>query len=102
MECPHCGADLAHDGEYGTGSHESFYGTAGNGIYYPSTYKRLGNIFYCTNREGFDDLENAMVYQITTEDQKELLPEDVVCKSSIFNGFFYTDSKDNLHEGYPC
>ena len=24
------------------------------------------------------------------------------CESEIFNHFFYTDKKDNLHEGYPC
>lgn len=23
-------------------------------------------------------------------------------ESSVFNGYFYTDSSENLYEGYPC
>ena len=34
-------------------------------------------------------------------DQQELRNEDVICVSSTFNRFFYTDSNDNLKEGYP-
>lgn len=27
--------------------------------------------------------------------------EEIVCESEVFNGNFYTDSNENLHEGYP-
>jgi hypothetical protein len=103
MECPYCGAELIYDEEYGTGRHESFYGTAGNGIHYPSTYKKIGDIYYCPNREGFENINEAEQYKNSPEgiDQQELRNEDVICDSSTFNRFFYTDSNDNLKEGYP-
>lgn len=83
MECPYCGAELIYDDYYGTGRQEYFYGTAGNGIYYPSTFKKLGDIYKCPNRDGFED-------------------SDECCESAEFNGFFYTDEREDLHEGYPC
>lgn len=84
MECPYCGAELMYNDYYGTGLQEYYYGTAGNGIYYPSTFKKIGDIYKCPNSDGFE------------EDDTEC------CKSNIFNGYFYTDLNGNLHEGYPC
>ena len=40
MECPYCGAELICEDYYGTGRQEYSYGTAGNGIYYSSTFKK--------------------------------------------------------------
>ena len=75
MECPHCEYELTYHDTYFTGKPERFYGTAGNGIYYPATsnYKKLGDIFKCMNED---------------------------CEA--FDQHFYTDSNDNLNEGYPC
>lgn len=83
MECPYCGAELICDDYYGTGTQEHFYGTAANGIYYPSTFKKLGDIYKCPNTDGFED-------------------SDECCESAVFNGYFYTDERENLYEGYPC
>jgi len=102
MECPYCGAELIQIDVYGTGRHEYYYGTAANGIHYPSTWKQLGEIYKCPNREGFDDLDEAKSYQETEEDPTDLELEDVVCCSNAFNGYFYTDEQCNLMEGYPC
>lgn len=102
MECPYCGVELIYDDEYGTGLPESWSGTAGCGIHYPSTYKKLGDIYKCPNYEGFEDLDEAKVYQEQTEDQKDRILEEICCDSSCCNGFFYTDLSENLYEGYPC
>lgn len=46
MTCPYCNADLKYDSEYYSGRPESFYGTASNGIYYPSTKVHQGDIYF--------------------------------------------------------
>jgi len=51
MICPYCDSDLSYQDEYYIGRPEYFYGTAGNGIHYPSTKKHLGDIFKCKNEE---------------------------------------------------
>jgi len=101
MECPYCGAELRCEDHYGTGRQEYFYGTAGNGIYYPSTYKKLGDIYRCQNSYGFNTEKEALEY--AKENNIEISDwQDIVCESDCFNGLFYTDSSGNLHEGYPC
>lgn len=111
LECPYCGRELDYTDYYGTGRPENFYGTAANGIHYPSTYHKLGDIYQCGNASGFETKESAMVYiKATTEEelQKYIIDNGlenwayVVCNSETFNGNFYTDNNDNLHEGYPC
>ena len=62
MECPYCGAELICTDHYGTGLPENYYGTAANGIYYPSTYKKQGDIYKCPHSEGFEDIEEAIQY----------------------------------------
>lgn len=101
MECPYCGAELVWEDSYNSGFPESWSGTAGNGLHYPSTYKKLGDIFRCPNFEGFEDLEEAREYQ-KEYGQDDSALEDIICNSSIFNGFFYTDLYGSLYEGYPC
>ena len=59
MECPYCGAELIYDDYYGMGRQESYYGTSGNGIHYPSTFIKLGDIYKCPNSEGFEDSEEC-------------------------------------------
>ena len=108
MECPYCGAELICEDSYGRGMRESFYGTAGNGIHYPSTYEHLGDIYSCPHHEGFESEEEALEYLKTTNETLESLGieswEEVCCDSCCHSvsGSFYTDSRDELHEGYPC
>jgi len=73
--CPCCEQELLYVDYYYIGKPSSFYGTAGNGIYYPQTsnYKKLGDIFKCNNEE---------------------------CEA--YENHFYTDEQNNLYEGYPC
>lgn len=111
MECPYCGQELICTDYYGTGRQENFYGTAANGLYYPSTYQKLGDIYKCNNVDGFNSVEEVKEYLgLNTDDEVEEYMkindirdwEEIVCESNCFNGYFYTDSSDNLHEGYPC
>lgn len=97
MECPYCGAELIQTDTYGKTRYSEHYW-----IYPHSWIERTGDIYKCPNSEGFEDLDEAKMYQESTGDQKELVPEDVICDSQMFNGYFYTDKHDNLHEGYPC
>lgn len=111
MECPYCGRELDCTDHYGTGRPEYYYETASNGVYYPSTYQKLGDIYSCGNASGFESKEEAMQY-ISVESEKDLEKyirdngleswEEIVCESEIFNGNYYTDSNENLYEGYPC
>lgn len=55
------------------------YGTSEYILYGNEKFKN-GDIYKCPNREGVEE----------------------ICDSSCFNGFFYTDKQENLHEGYPC
>ncbi len=111
MECPYCGRELTLTDHYGTGRQESFYGTAANGIHYPSTYQKIGDIYKCNNSFGFNNKEEVMEYiEVKSENelrgyiQKNNLEDwmDIVCESECFNGNFYTDNSGNLYEGYPC
>ncbi|KLA04837.1 hypothetical protein B4086_5795 [Bacillus cereus] len=95
MECPHCGAEL----EYASYWYRGIYGT--------ETYHKLGDIYKCPNFEGFEDKEEAKAYVETNnlevgEGKEVETIDEVSCESFSFNGFFYTDEQDNLHEGYPC
>lgn len=109
MECPYCGRELDCVDHYGTGRSEYYYGTAANGIYYPSTYQKLGDIYSCCNASGFESKEGVMEYiGAKSEDDLEKYIKDngsecweeIVCESEVFNGKFYPDSNENLHEGF--
>ncbi len=108
MECTYCGAELKQVDSYGKGRRENFYGTSGNGIYYPSTYEQLGNIYTCPNHEGFETEEEALKYMNDNNATFESLCvtcwEEIVCDSNCHHvsGSFYDDERGNLHEGYPC
>ena len=86
--CPHCDAELTYEDSYGRFS---------GGI---MVVKR-GDIYRCPNHQGFSSFEDAKAY-----DESATLEnwEDVCCESSVHyvSGSFYTDSNDNLHDGYPC
>ena len=111
MECPYCGKELNCVDHHGTGRPECYYGTAANGIYYPATYNKLGDIYKCSNSFGFNNKSEAMDY-INAQSEADLekyindneLEDwmDIVCESETFNGNFYTDNNENLFEGYPC
>jgi hypothetical protein len=111
MECPYCGAELICTDHYGTGRQEHYYGTAANGLYYPSTYQKQGDIYKCPNSEGYEDVEilkeglglnndDELEKYMVSENIKDW--EDICCESGCFNGNFYTDSNEELYEGYPC
>ena len=86
---------------YGTGKPEYYYGTAANGLYYPSTWEQLGIIYQCPNIDGFEPKEDAILY--ADENNIEYNDwRDIICNSSCFNGYFYSDKNEELHEGYPC
>jgi hypothetical protein len=78
MECPYCGAELNCIDYYGKTKYADHYY-----IYPQSWIEKEGDIFKCPNSDGFEDCEEC-------------------CDSNMFNGHFYTDRNDNLHEGYPC
>lgn len=90
MECPYCNGELIYHDYYG---------------------KRLGRedeliegeIFKCPNYEDFENKNIAISYAIQNNiEYDELDWEYIMCKSSTFNGSFYTNSNDELKEGYPC
>jgi hypothetical protein len=95
MECPHCGAELTYSDWYLRGNYSS------------GDYEKLGDIYKCPNFEGFADQEEAKAYveannlRVGKNKTFETL-EEVCCSSADFNGNFYTDMQENLHEGYPC
>jgi hypothetical protein len=94
MECPYCGAELRYKDYYGVGNlaAQEKYGYG---------FKKLGNILKCQNSWGFNTEEEAIEYaQANNIEYNDW--QDIVCESDTFNGNFYTDSNDNLHEGYPC
>lgn len=92
-KCPYCGAELVYSDWYFRGNYSS-----GN-------YEKLGDIFHCPNREGFEYIEEAKDY-VNYAELKEGVDydnlEELCCNSDNFNGTFYTDTQGNLHEGYPC
>lgn len=59
MECLYCGQELYC---------VDHYGTAANDIYYPSTYKKLGDIYSYGNTSGFESKEEVMEYIGTKSD----------------------------------
>lgn len=95
MECPHCGAELEYISFYYKGNMAA------------GCYEKLGDIYKCPNWQGFEDKEDAKAYveennlEIGEEKDFETF-EEVCCKSSEWNGDFYTDTQDELYEGYPC
>jgi hypothetical protein len=108
MECIYCGHELIWCDSYGRGYRESYYGTAANGIHYPSTYEHIGDIYKCKNHEGFSTEEEVIQYltdnNLSFDDLGVSCWEEVVCDSAYHrvSGSFYTDEYDNLKEGYPC
>ncbi len=109
MECPNCGCELNYDCDYGTGRKESFYGTAANGLHYPSTYQKSGDIYECGNSEGFESKDDADKYlEITGETYesigiKEENWEELQCLNDRGDRFYHTvGNGDDLHSGYPC
>lgn len=97
MECPYCGSELIYTDYYGKTKYSEYYW-----IYPRSWIEKEGDIFKCQNSEGFEDLELAQEYKDKNDEFSEYNVENVCCNSSCFNGNFYTDSRDELHEGYPC
>jgi len=89
MECPYCGSELKYHDYYGKGNP------------FRSDFKKSGDIYQCQNSFGFNSEEEARIY----EKENNLCCEDwmeIVCESYCHNGSFYTDTNDNLREGYPC
>ncbi len=94
MECPHCKAELKYDTYTYKGNLAAYEkGYEGSG------FKKTGEIWYCPNKEGFENLEDAENYK--KEINSDLPVEEIVCDSSTFNGYYWTDLQGNIHEGYP-
>ena len=97
MECPYCGKELDCTDYYGTGRPEYYYETAANGIYYPSTYRKLGDIYICSNASGFESKEEVMKYiGAKSDDALEKYIKDngfenwkeIVCESDAKKSWF--------------
>lgn len=86
--CPYCDAELVYEDSYGRFSGGSMV-------------DKRGEIFRCPNHQGFTSLEEAKAYDASATPENW---EEITCGSSVHyvSGSFYTDSRDNLHEGYPC
>lgn len=101
MECTYCNAELMYNGPYGKGNMaaQEKYGYG---------WQKTGYIFTCSNADGFDTEEESKEYLKEINETLESLGinswEELVCDSNCHNvsGSFYTDSNDNLKEGYPC
>jgi hypothetical protein len=97
MECPYCQSELVYNDYYFSGNYSA------------GEYEKLGDIYQCGNSEFFEDVELAKIY-VSTNNLKLGIGdgfdftslEEVCCESGIFNGHFYTDKNEELHEGYPC
>ena len=107
MECPYCGAELTCTNYYGKRKHAEHY------YEYPQSWiEKEGDIYRCPNHEGFETVEDVLIYIDGNGDDLERYLhdhcfqswEDVACESSTHNvsGSFYTDKDGNLHDGYPC
>lgn len=107
MECPYCNAELEYEDYYG------YYQHAKHHYEHPQSWiEKEGEIFRCSNHEGFKSLGDVLEYIDGNEDDLELYLkdygltswEDVVCESSTHHvsGSFYTDKSGELHDGYPC
>lgn len=92
MECTYCGSELVWEDSYGNKEY-IIYGTS----------PKSGDIYRCTNHEGFDDELEATHYAHLNGVEYDDW-EEICCDSSCHNvsGSFYTDNQDNLYEGYPC
>ena len=105
MNCQHCNSELIHTDIYGSGRLSYFYGTAANGIRYPSTYQHIGDIYKCPRSEGFESEKEAEAYLKEIGETLESLGCDtweyVCCGSGDHNGYSYTE-RDNHKDGYPC
>ena len=97
MDCIYCGSELIDCGVYGyLAAHQSG--------------EVLGRTYKCPNHEGFPSIEEAINYLKITEKRHEYrtleeIDWETICSDSCthsVSGYFYTDKRDNLHEGYPC
>lgn len=97
MECPYCNAELRYEGPYGRGNMaaQEKYGYG---------WEKTGDMYRCPNHDGFDSKEEADEYVEMTGEHSDQKWDEVCCDSCVHNvsGCFYTDSNENLKEGYPC
>lgn len=98
MECPYCNNELEEVDSWGNSDY----------ILRGIQSGKSGDIFKCSNHEGFTDLEKAQKYLEYSNQTLESLGitslEEVVCESAVHHvsGSFYTDRSGNLNNGYPC
>jgi len=105
MECPCCGAELVCHDYYFRGNYSAYEKGHRN-----SGFKKLGDIYKCTNSEGFETLEEVLEFLGINENEFEeycnqnggISWDMVTCDSECHNGNYYIDEQGDLHEGYPC
>ena len=108
MNCPYCNHEMRFVDEYyqgrpgkvvnGSSPHPMGYYSEAS-----SDFLVLGQIYKCKNHEGFESPEEAHEYdQVQTHTGHPGDWEEIVCASADSNGFFYTDLRGDLHDGYPC
>lgn len=90
--CTYCGSELLDEGAYGRlMSHQDG--------------KVLGRIYRCPNHEGFESEDDKTHFMSESGEKPEVGDEESFCCPSAMHsvsGGFYTDTSDNLLEGYPC
>lgn len=94
MNCPNCNAELIDEGVYGR-------------LCAHQDGKVLGTIYRCPNHQGFETEEAALDYITETNQSIDEFGdgwEDISCASSMHSasGAFYTNTTEQLIEGYPC
>lgn len=92
MTCPYCNHKLTYNSYLYKGNHSAY-----EKGYENSGFKVVGHSWKCENVDGFESLEETIQYM--EENNLNMSLEDVVCESANFNGHFWSDNNDNLHEG---
>jgi hypothetical protein len=97
MKCPYCESEMVHEDSFGTLDYINGRNRDG----------KRGDIFYCPNRNGFENEETLTVYLNTIGESIESIGvdswEEIECLNERGNGFYYCYvGEDILREGYPC
>lgn len=87
MKCPYCNTPVVYHDYHGkTKTIDKFY-----------THRQY--IYKCLNHKGFKNPITKNEYLLKNPDLNQ--NEEIVCESAKFGGFFHTNSKGELLEGYP-
>jgi hypothetical protein len=96
MDCPNCGKELNHTDSYGNRAYISYGDQSG----------KVGDIYECSNSDGFEDEEEALAYLDGINETLVNLGleslQELTCDNGFGNRHYYTDKSGDLKSGYPC